>query len=195
LARILLTLLSFILLIAPVAYGLYLHNFDLKTYLYPSLTNAKEVLAAQGINISYEGFKLREVDLSRGILKAELALSVHNPSAFTIDVEKLEFKVTCATHGEEVGRGLLRQEVKIPSGKSGVLTVDVSLTDLGVTHVVSQHLSTGPRAGCWVAALVDFTASLEDAYIQLKVEEVVVELHGSLGSIPMYLELGAAPPP
>jgi hypothetical protein len=189
LTRALLAILSLMLVVAPVIYGLQLYGMSFHAYLSPRLEGALEALQPQGVNIGFQGLELVEADMGRGVLKAKLTLSIRNPTPFALRVEDFHFNILCASqgHGQPLGEAMLEEVVEVPPRESRALTLILSLTPEGVGHVASYHTSYSVEGG-GVRMTIDFPAKFSDAYVKVSVKGVAMELKGELGAMPIHFE-------
>jgi len=179
-----------VLVVAPVVYGLQLHGMSPHAYISPRLEGALEVLQPRVVELGFQGLSLVEADLGGGVLKAELTLSISNPTPFTLRVEGFRFSLFCASqgHGQQLGEATLKGVVEVPPQGSRTLTLTTSLTPEGVSHVASHHTSYRVEEG-GVRMIIDFPARLGDACVKVSVEGIAVELRGELGTMPIRFEV------
>ncbi|RLF09109.1 MAG: hypothetical protein DRJ69_05265, partial [Thermoprotei archaeon] len=178
--RALLALLSVLIVFSPLFYGLYVYDMDLASYASPSLEGVQEALSElQELHLSPAGFEVVEADLQGGRFKAELRLSVDNPTQYAVEIEDLYFSLVCSSHQVELGQASLKEPVEVAPGGRATITIVLTLTSNGVAHIVSAH-TTYTHTGGGVVATVSLVANLVDGYFVLKAAGVEVRLEGDL---------------
>ena len=171
--RAALAAITVVLLVAPLAYGLYVHGWDVSGYVVPDLSSLLSLRPPSMSIAGYEG----GVDLERGVFRVEVAVNVTNPLPCTLRIENLTFKAYCAEHGVELGGGGLRAPVAVGPGESRVAMVDLELTPRGVEHVALRH-TTASIGDAAVRVSVYMELELRD--LEVRVDIGGVEVNASL---------------
>ncbi|RLF18917.1 MAG: hypothetical protein DRN06_00240 [Thermoprotei archaeon] len=188
--RVGLALLSIILALGPLAYGLYLYQNNVQAYVTPSLQNLEEVFIPQMPQLSFVAYEVVDVDIQEGVFQAVITLSIHNPLPYTLTLEDVSFNLVCASlgHGNLLGEGHLRQPVSVEPGDTAEAYIDLSISQEGMAHIQAYHLTITPTGPNTALVTVSCTARMEDAVIRIRAANISMELEGEMGEVPIYYE-------
>ncbi|RLE49827.1 MAG: hypothetical protein DRJ31_03595 [Candidatus Methanomethylicota archaeon] len=185
--RAALMILSFVLALGPIVYGLYLYNWNVYEYVTPTFP---EGIGLGGLpSISIGGVEAEH--FGAGAFELTLYLVVDNQMDTQLTVSNVTFDLYCSEHNVKLGSAYMESSVEVPAGQTANVPVKMVGTFDGFTHVVSYHsyTYTDPVTNQTVY-VVSFPANIKNGVLKLSFYQVELQSSFEYANVPISFEFG-----
>lgn len=186
LLRASLVVLSIALVAGPIAYGLYLYNWDFTAFVMPQV-GAGGFVVGGAPAISFKNFTVTK--FSQGVLEATLYLSVSNNLSADVLLENITFDVYCNEHGLALAHAFMESGFKVPARGEADVPIKIAGTFDGFAHVLSEHASTyvNPVSNRTIYS-VNMYVDAKGGAAKLKMYEVEIRVPFEYLNLPLVFE-------
>ena len=186
--RAALMIISFVLALGPIVYGLYEYNWNIDSYIATSIPS--EVFTSGAFpSISFKSVEAEQ--FGAGAFVLILHLEVDNQMNTSFTVYNITFDVYCSDHNMKLASAYMESSVTIPAGSVGDVPIKIVGTFDGYSHVVNYHsyTYTDPVSGETVY-VVSFNSNLEDGTAKFGLYQVEMQMPFEYSGVSISFEYG-----